>query len=182
MTTQRSGTASAVLRVALVTAVLALITGILGMHIVAGAHASHPAHAASVNPGADPSGTVAVSHGAATSTPVSYGANSHDHSDHGKPVAEKDPASGSPSTLPGEIPAASDMDLSQCLCSGNCAEGHSVSVHCIPNVAASSMAAPDPGRPVWLVRLTTATGNAALAPPTHSPRSPSPGELSISRT
>lgn len=72
--------------------------------------------------------------------------------------------------------------LEQCSCSGNCADGHSRAVACTPSAKTGSLSAPLPGTTVI---GATSGGTADRTTPwlwSYRPGSPSPGELSISRT
>ncbi|MEV7606499.1 DUF6153 family protein [Paenarthrobacter sp. NPDC089322] len=115
--------------VTLLVAVVALITGLLGMHVLIGTNAAHSI------------------------------------------AAEAAPA---PSTVHDSHPDAG--------CCGNCSGGHSVTTNCIPHLSATGLAAPEPGGTVSISTPLPAIPGSMWIMSGHHPGSPSPGELSISRT
>jgi hypothetical protein len=137
--------------------VLAIIAGILGMHVLTGTHAMHaPAAAtaaADVHPGVSPdhSGHMAVS-GTVTEN---------------RAMAEQDTAG-----LTGD----------RCSESGGCTSMHTMTMACTPSAKTASMDAPEPGILVLGIRNNTAAAGAATGQWSYLPDSPSPCELSISRT
>lgn len=161
MVTQRTMTGSALLTAALLTGVLALITGILGMHVTAGPNSAHSA--------------VAVSSGLSAATGATSGGEASGHVGH--PATTPDPAGLQ--ELSGSNGAASPA---QCSCSGDCSSQHSMSASCIPSVTAGGLAAPVPDDTVSITGQSAASTTAARVPWSYRPGGPSPGELSISRT
>lgn len=150
------------LRAGYLLAALALMAGILGMHIMTGAHsmaATHtmPAAAAAVagqQPGA-PAGDAV-------------------HSTH--------QTSGSGIT-PEASPAAQPVigSSSSCASAGACPEMHAMDAGCVLKPGNTTLSAPSPGTapdalPAFSHAAVTSTNYS------HTPDSPSPGELSISRT
>jgi hypothetical protein len=134
-----SARAAALLRSAgLLAAVLAIVAGFIGMHVLAGTHAAHVA--ATVPAG---------------------------HADH--------PA-GHHLGAVGVVGAASDT------CCGDCSAPASTGADCVPSPKHADWEATPPGT------VATAVDHHAVLPRLlarsypHSPRSPSPGELSISQT
>lgn len=147
----------------LLAGVLAVIAGILGMHIMTGTHLMHSPAAITASTGASTVGT-----GPATS------AGAGNHLEHPAPAAaHAHPAS---SAQHGVSPPE------QCSCSANCPSLHTMTASCTPSAKTGSLSAP----------LDSTAGSAAISPPgpadapashwSYLPGSPSPGELSISRT
>ena len=144
-------------RAGLFTAVLALIAGIFGMHVMTATHAMHSPAMAAATAGAH-----------------------HDSSPAGHAVE----APAGPSSAP-ETPAAQDeagARTVQCTDSDNCASMQSMTAACTPSAKTGSLAAPLPGTGI-IVRNTNAAVPSAIGPRwSYLPGSPSPGELCISRT
>ncbi len=150
--------AAAFLRSAgLLAMVLTIIAGIFGMHVLTGTHAMHiPAAAtaaADVHPGVSPDHSA---HSAASGT---FTGN--------RAMAEQDTAG-----LTGD----------QCSESGDCTSMHTMSMACTPSAKTASMDAPEPGTLVLGIRNNTAAAGAVTGQWSYLPDSPSPCELSISRT
>ena len=150
------------LNIGLLVTVMALIAGVLGMHVMTGLHTQHPV-------------TTAATTTVISGRTVDHGTAAHDPHGGGATTTAAETDAG-PATGPAAGP------LTQCACSGNCSTEHAMGVSCIPSTATSVLAAPLPGtsttapssfRPV-------ATGAGTLW--SYLPGSPSPGELSISRT
>ncbi|MGP0222633.1 MULTISPECIES: hypothetical protein [unclassified Paenarthrobacter] len=140
----------------LLTAVLALIAGILGMHIlVGGAHSTH--QAATVGTAAS---TAVVNHATAAG---------HAAAGHTGHATSADTGAGT------AAPA-------QCMCQGNCSTGHAMGSSCIPSPKTASLAAPLPERASFLSPAHRAVSSHAGSMWSYQPGSPSPGDLSISRT
>ena len=144
-------------RAGLFTAVLALIAGIFGMHVMTATHAMHsPATAA-----------------ATSNTPHDSSAKGHT-GEHlpGQAVAL-------------EIPAAQDeagTRTVQCTDSDGCTSMASMTAACTPSAKTGALAAPLPG--AGFIARTTGTGTQSTVGAwwSYLPGSPSPGELCISRT
>jgi hypothetical protein len=142
-------------RAGLVAAVLAIIAGIFGMHVLTATHAMHtPASA-----------TAATGPHARTVSPDHAG-HIAAVSDHGVPV-EQD--------RPGAV-------VGQCSGSGDCTSMDAMTVACTPSAKTASMAAPPPGTLVLGISNNTAPSGAVTGQWSYLPGSPSPCELSISRT
>ena len=158
MTVLASARAIAFLRRAgLVTAVLALIAGIFGMHVMTATHAVHSP--------TTPAATVSAQHG---SSPAGHA---------GEHVAG--PAAGA------AMPAAQGDEstrTAQCTESGSCTDVQSMTGPCTPSAKAGSLAAPLPGTGIISRTMTTGTLSAISAQWSYRPGSPSPGDLCISRT
>lgn len=142
-------------RAGLFGAVLALIAGIFGMHVLTTTHALHPS---------------AMAAAAGSAHHVSSGAG---HTEH---LA----ASSTPQMPTGQTGSA--QDAVQCSDSGNCTSMHAMTAACIPSAKSGSLAAPLPG--TWVIARTTIAGalTDTGAGWSYLPGSPSPGELCISRT
>ena len=159
MTAQRTTAGFSFLATGLLGAVIALIVGILGMHVMTGTHSLHAAGTVSTAGTASSAGTDSAAPG---------------HSSHGRI-----PSHGA--SL--EEPAAhSDLPITtQCSCSGNCSAEHAMAASCIP-LAASTLSAPAPDSTPAVAPSYFGATAAAGDEWTYRPGSPSPGELSISRT
>ena len=158
MTAPAHATAIAFLRRAgLFTAVLALIAGIFGMHVMTATHAMHsPATAAA---------TVSAPH---DSSPAGH--------------AGEHPAG--PSSAP-EVHAAQDeagARTVQCTDSNTCTSMQSMTSACTPSAKTGSLAAPLPGTGIIARNTNAGTQSAISALWSYLPGSPSPDELCISRT
>lgn len=144
-------------RAGLVTAVLALMAGIFGMHVVTATHALHTPAAAAP--------TVSAPH---DSSPAGH-------------TAEH--LSG-PSSAP-DVHAAEDKAGTrtvQCADSGNCTSMQSMSGACTPSAKTGSLTAPLPGTGIIARDTNTGTRSTINALWSYLPDGPSPAELCISRT
>ncbi|APX03575.1 hypothetical protein [Arthrobacter sp. QXT-31] len=144
-------------RTGLVAAVLAIIAGIFGMHVLTGTHAMHSP--TSATPAAD-AHTTAVS---------------PDHAGH--------PAQ--PGMVSGHASAEQDLagvTVEPCSESGDCTSMQAMTVACTPSAKTASMAAPPPGTNVLEISNNAAAAAAVTSQWSYLPGSPSPCELSISRT
>ncbi|UKA53500.1 hypothetical protein LFT45_17525 [Arthrobacter sp. FW305-BF8] len=139
------------------TAVLAVVAGILGMHVITGNHSIHSMTAMSAR---TPGGLLALH----TEGP----AESHPH-----------PASGLHAVQEAADHGMGSVDR----CCGSCCTGiQTMTVSCTPSAKSGSLAAPLPGTSVFgAVPGTTAPGSAAGSY-SYLPGGPSPGALCISRT
>lgn len=145
MSRNRTVNAMAFLRkIGLLAAVLSIIAGIFGMHVIS------PAHSAQ-----------------------------HQATSHQQAASQHDP-SGHVHTTAADVAAVSSME--QCSCSGDCTSMEATQASCTLSTNTTSLAAPFPGIS-WVGVNTNARGaNLATAHWAFHPSSPSPGELSISRT
>lgn len=151
-------------RAGLLIGLLAVFAGIFGMHVMTGAPSGHsPAAASPVSPGAHPA--MAVGNGGLH--PASHASRSH-------------PADGSSEWHAPSGPAGTAQQMRSCSDSGTGA--HAMGGSCIPTAKTGSLSAPSPGTAVaGIVPPGRAAGSAAAHWSFH-PGTPSPGELSISRT
>ncbi|MFF1386239.1 hypothetical protein ACFVWT_22040 [Arthrobacter sp. NPDC058288] len=144
-------------RAGLFAAVLALIAGIFGMHVMTATHAAH--------------------------SPATAGAavNAQHGSSHAGHTVEH--VSG-PSAAP-DMPGAkgqTDTRSVQCTDSGACTGMQPMTASCTPSAKTGSLAAPLPGTGVIARDTNTGTLATISARWSYLPGSPSPGELCISRT
>ena len=144
-------------RAGLLTAVLALIAGIFGMHVMTATHATHSPATADA--------TVSDHHG---SSPAG--------------LAGEHPAG--PSSDP-HVHAAQDeagARTVQCTDSNTCTSTQSMTVDCTPSAKTASLAAPLPGTGIIARNTNAGTQSHVGTLWSYLPGSPSPGELCISRT
>jgi hypothetical protein len=143
-------------RAGLFGAVLALIAGIFGMHVMTTTHALH-----------------------SPSMAAAAGSGHHEPSVAGHPGGHL-PVSSAPD-MPG-FQTGSGLDAVQCSDSGNCTSMQAMTASCTPSAKSGSLAAPLPG--AWVIARSTNTGDLTdtSAGWSYLPGSPSPGELCISRT
>ncbi len=144
-------------RAGLFTAVLALIAGIFGMHVMTATHAMHSPATAAATAGAH-----------------------HDSSPAGH-AGELPPG---PSSAP-HVHAAQDeagARTVQCTDSNNCTSMQSMTAACTPSAKTGSLAAPLPGTGIIASNTNAGTHSTISALWSYLPGSPSPGELCISRT
>lgn len=144
-------------RAGLLAAVLSVIAGIFGMHVLTATHALHsPATAAAA-------------------------ANAH----HDSPAAGHPGGHLPGPVLAAEEPGAQDLAAIravQCADSGNCTGRHVMTTSCTPSAKTGSLAAPLPGTAI-IAGIGDAGARAAISARwSYRPASPSPGELCISRT
>lgn len=161
MTASDRNAASAFLhRAGLLAGILAVLAGILGMHVMTGSHSMH-----------SPAALTAAA-GAATVHAGTAPADGHPL--HGT-------ASTSSSHRTG-VQIASSSSAEECSCSDSCKSMHTMTVSCTPLAQTGSLSVPLPGTGVF-GSISNARAPGAV-PHTYSylPGSPSPGQLSISRT
>jgi len=149
----------------LLAGILAVIAGILGMHVLTGTHSMHSA--------------AAVTRTSAMTTtlgPVpSSSAEAEGHLDHPAPAApHSHPASGAQDWAgPAE----------QCSCSVNCSTSvHGMTASCTPSGKTGSLSAPLPGTGFSGAISNPGPADSVPGHWSYLPGGPSPGELSISRT
>lgn len=158
-------------RAGLLTAVLALIAGIFGMHVMTATHAMHSPATAAV--------AVSTPHGSSPATAAAAVSIPHGSSPAGH-TAERLPGPAS-----AQMPAAQDeagARTGPCTDSDNCTSMQSMTAACTPSAKTGSLAAPLPGTGI-ITRNTNAAMLSAIGQRwSYLPGSPSPGELCISRT
>ncbi|MBT2595637.1 hypothetical protein [Arthrobacter sp. ISL-72] len=140
-------------RAGLLGLILAITVGILGMHVLAADHSSHGGHGAI---SAQPSHASRADHEA-------------DHeADHG----------AASSHHPADVPTATAESCSL----GDCAARHAMTVSCTPSAKKASLTAPLPGSTTIIVPPGYRFGGPVTGDYWYLPGTPSPLELSISRT
>lgn len=144
-------------RAGLVAAVLAIMAGIFGMHVLTATHVMHSL--ASATAAAEPR-AMAVS---------------HDHAGPAEPGRVSDHSARAEQNL-------AEAVLEHCAESGDCTSMHAMTVACTPSAKTASMAAPPPGTLVLAISNNTAPAGAVTGQWSYVPGSPSPCDLSISRT
>ncbi|PNI07272.1 hypothetical protein CXX84_16965 [Arthrobacter sp. AFG7.2] len=161
MTARASVLPAALLRAGLLAAVFAIVAGIFGMHVMTADHSSHASSVAHAG-AAQQAGDAAVGH--------SGGHDAVGHSDGHAAVGH--PAS------PDDAGAATAAWES---CSAGCPGAQEAGSSCIPSAQAGSLAViPPQAGPA--VHPGPAPGTSGAAGYSYFPSSPTPCELSISRT
>ncbi|MHC6221143.1 hypothetical protein [Arthrobacter sp. MMS24-S77] len=153
MTDPLRGRATAFLRhIGLLAALLSIIAGILGMHIMGASHGMH--------------------------NPIATGINAAEHQAHGGHIVlPGDPLQPAGASV---LPSA-QLPASHCTSSGTCTAMSAMSAVCVPAPSHNSLTAPLPGVPPYADEGTPEPG-LQIAGYSHRPGSPSPGDLCISRT
>ena len=170
-----SHAAAALRRRLLLVGLLAIVAGFLGMHIMTGMHGAHAMTAvtSSMEPAATSSRTAnsLASHAAA-------------HALHAGTTAH-DSMAPHPTTLAGPQPTGNGATAAQsasCVCQSSCTDPASMHSVCVPSAAVTSLAAPPPGMAPTSTHHPDTRGDGAVRAYSYLPASPSPGDLSISRT
>lgn len=166
----------------LLAALLAVIAGFLGMHILSGSHGMH-----SQAPSSGTTGHGPAEHAAAPVPAPAHNTHSS-HSTHSSHQAGSTAPADSPAPPPSPdvIPASATVGGTDvppsCVCQGGCAERPAMHVGCTPSPAGATLGAPQPGAALPAARPWTA-GQADLPSGyAYRPGTPSPNDLSISRT
>jgi hypothetical protein len=154
----RKLTAAFLRRTGLLVGLLAIIAGIFGMHVMTGTHSMHsPAAVTATTPGVHAGAAGSDGHAVHQASGTSRAHRAADIRD----------AAGTPAQM--------------CSCS-DCGTGRrDMATSCIPSVTKGSLAAPSPGSTVVVIFQAGAAGTVP-GHYFHLPGTPSPGELSISRT
>jgi hypothetical protein len=161
--TSLAGTTAAFLRrTSLLAALLAIVAGLLGMHVLAGSHGVHGTAVAA------PASNSEVGEARTTAAATA-------HSDHTAPGGHVSHASA-----PGAEDTAAQPP--SCSCQGSCGEVSAAHASCVPAPGGASLTAPPPGTVPVAVPDLNASRLQAVAAYAYLPGSPSPGDLSISRT
>jgi hypothetical protein len=168
-------------RAVLLTALLAVIAGFLGMHILSGSHGMHSQ--------APLSGTAgpAAEHAAAPAPAPSHNTHSSPgtHSGH-QPGSSAEAGSMAPPPGPDVVPASVASGGTEvppsCVCQGGCGEKPAMHVGCTPSPAGATLSAPQPGSALPAARPWTAGQTDFPSGYAYRPGTPSPNDLSISRT
>lgn len=173
-------------RAALLTGLLAVIAGFLGMHILSGSHGIHGIHG-QVSPAVSLEGSPAHTAGQAPSGDAA--SHPDGHSGHGAAGTFSQSYDGpaSATTAPSVTPAAATARGTQvppsCVCQGGCAEKPSAHMDCTPFPGGASLSAPQPGTTLLGAQPWTVLARAdRLSSYAYLPGTPTPRDLSISRT
>ena len=148
-------------RALLLAGVLALIAGLLGMHVMSAGHASH---------------------GVASQGDSSHGGVGQGAMPHGAPAGQAAVAHSTGSAHAGHGPAATDVpDLVTAACGDSCPDAQESGAPCIPTAPSGPAAIPPPPAGCPAVPLLPPGGTAGSGYG-YLPPGPTPCELSISRT
>ena len=172
MTARASVLSAAFLRAGLLAAVMAIVAGIFGMHVMTADHSSHAAHAEVSRTAGD----AGVGH-----APVAHTAEGHAAVGHtAGHAAVGHSATGHPASAAGAAGAGASFTASES-CSAGCPDMREAGASCTPLAKAGSLAAvPPPARHTAL--LAPAASARGATGYSFIPPSPTPCELSISRT
>lgn len=170
-------------RAALLAGLLAVIAGFLGMHILTGSHGLHTQ--------SPPPGSAHTSPAPHTGDPAPSGhfaGHSAGHSSH-SPADTVSQAYDGPAaarTAPSVTLTAATIGGTQvppsCVCQNGCTEEPSAHIDCTPSPAGASLIAPQPGTTVLEAQPWSAARADRLSGYTYLPGTPTPRDLSISRT
>jgi hypothetical protein len=156
----------------LLVGLLAIVAGFLGMHIMTGMHDAHAM-----------TGVTSSTESAGTSAPTvnSLAAHPAAHAEAG--ATAHDPMSPPPGSGP-ELTANSTLAApsASCVCQSPCTDPALMHSACVPSAAVASLAAPPPGTTPTSIHTPETRGDCNLRAYSYLPASPSPGDLSISRT
>ncbi|MCB5290818.1 hypothetical protein [Arthrobacter sp. SO3] len=169
-----AGAASAFGRAVLLAGILAVIAGFLGMHIFSGPHGMH-----SQEPLPGSAGQVAAEHPA--SLPSAPG---HDgHASHTADLTAPPTAAATPVPVtPASVTVGGTPVPPSCVCPGGCTDKSAVHVDCTPSPAGTSLSAPPPGTTTLAMQSWPPALAARQPDRTYHPGTPTPRDLSISRT
>ncbi len=167
----------ALLRHALLLAgLLAVVLGLLGMHVLAGSHGMHAQAASASSPaGQDTTGQNPghpTGHGSHDAT-VRDSVQVPDATGAGRAESWLTPASATGGGT--DVPPS-------CVCQGGCAEKPTVHAGCTPSPAGASLSAPQPGSTFLDGESWTAARADLPSGYAYLPGTPTPRDLSISRT
>lgn len=152
------------LRAGFLVAAVAIIGGLLGMHIVAGGHSAHAGHRAV----------------AEHSAPVSHAAFAG-HSAHAAHGADTE-HSARQAALPSAQGPALLAGASSCALAGNCPAMSGPDAGCVLAPGTATLTVPVPGTVPSLLPHRGQLHAGALASYSYLPGNPTPGDLCISRT
>lgn len=168
--------ATALRRGFLLMGLLAIVAGFLGMHIMTGMHGAHAMTTliSSTEP-AGKSSRTATSLASHPASPAPHaGTTAHDTM---APAATATAGPGPAGNNSSAAPSAS------CTCQSSCTDPASMHSACVPSAAVTSLTAPPPGTTPSSIHNPDTHGDAAAVRAySYLPTSPSPGDLSISRT
>jgi hypothetical protein len=138
---------------ALLAGILAVLSGVLGMHVLAG---THGAHASAEHIQAAPTS----GHAASDHTASAHAASAHTR----QAIRHETPTPPS------------------CVCGGGCGEQQAAHTSCTPAPSGASLSAPLPGTTLLAVQPRSAAEVDQLPANSYLPSTPTPNEMSISRT
>lgn len=169
----RAARAAAFLRsAALLAAVLAVVAGFIGMHVLTGTHAAHAAATVQAPASAQsPAGHGGTESRRAHESRHPHAASRHDHAPS-LPARADHPAND----RVGAVGAVSDT------CLGDCSAAAGMGTDCVPSPQHADWKAPPPGTGAVAVDHHGALPDVRAGSYPYLPGTPSPGELSISRT
>jgi hypothetical protein len=161
----RNPTAAFLRRAGLLVGLLAIIAGIFGMHVMTGTHSGHSAAAVTTAIVEAPAGSAAADghhvHQETGTTPAHHATDIRD-------AAKIRDTAGTPAQM--------------CSCADCGTAVQAMAGSCIPSVKTVSLASLTPGSAVFGVLPPTGAPGTVRGDWSHDPGTPSPGELSISRT
>ncbi len=143
-------------RVGVLAGVLAVIAGILGMHVMTG---THDLPQASATPGMDIPGVLRPA----------------------VPPDESATANTGPATAASALSGIVSTPATACIAPDQCTKMSAMDALCVPSAASTAPAAPLPGS-IPCAPRASADAAAPATEYSYVPGSPSPGELCISRT
>lgn len=168
---QPSLTSGVLMRCAVFVGVLAVMAGILGMHVLTGSHASHSgaAHSGAAHSGA--------AYAAGSPVDVSPAAVGHAASGHAPAADDGERQPGGPAHPAGD---AAVVLSAGAVCGEACPGAEEAGAECVPSANAGSLTVVAPPAPA----IDQAPPGAAVATAAYSyiPSGPRPCDLSISRT
>lgn len=173
----------AVLRhAALLVALVAVIVGFLAMHILAGSHGLHaqPSRTGSIEAStAQHAGGKAAS-GQTASHPAGH--SSHSAADTFQVYDSSVAAATASAAPPAVVHEGGTQVPPSCTCQGGCAETPAVHISCTPSPAGAPVGAPLPGTSLAEIQPWTAARADRPSGYAYLPGTPTPRDLSISRT
>jgi hypothetical protein len=170
-----SHAATALRRGFLLAGLLAIVAGFLGMHVMTGMHGAHAM--AAMTSSAEAAGSSSRPETGLASHPAAHAL--HDRTMGHDSMAPAATATSGPEQA-GNTNAAEPS--ASCVCQSSCTDPASMHSACVPSAAVTSLAAPPPGMAPASMHNPDSHGDAAVRAYFYLPASPSPGDLSISRT
>lgn len=170
-----SHAATALRRGFLLAGLLAVVAGFLGMHVMTGMHGAHAMTA--VTSSAEAAGSSSRPETGLAPHPAAHALQERTM---GHDSLAPRPATPAGPDLTADSRAAAPAV--SCVCQSNCADAASMHSACVPSAAMTSLAAPPPGMAPASMHNPDTHGDAAVRAYCCLPASPSPGDLSISRT
>jgi hypothetical protein len=170
-------------RAALLFALLAVITGFLGMHILSGFHGPHaqPSRHGSIQTSTATHAAGQAASGKTAGHPAGHSSHSADGTTpqtYDRPAA----AATASAVTADAVTVGGTQVPPTCTCQGGCAQAPAVHVGCTPSPAAASVGAPLPGTTPAEVQPWTAARANRPSGYDYLPGTPTPRDLSISRT